>query len=175
VFDIEGISLVKPTIDLKDEYLDMIKDYKNNNEKPRPWTLKLDPSDFSSMLQKLKDFRNGIGLQENQVEHSTYWLVDTDKVIGSVNIRHRLNDYFLRIDGHIGGAIRPSDRGKGYGSMMLSLALDITRNMGMKKVLVTCNKDNKVSEKTIIKKGGVFESEEIEDNGNTVRRFWINL
>jgi len=153
VFDIEGISLVKPTIELKDEYLDMIQDYIDNNEKPRPWTLKLDPSDFSSMLQKLEDFSNGIGLKENQVEHSTYWLVDNNRVIGAVNIRHRLNDYFLRIDGHIGGAIRPSYRGKGYGSIMLSLALDITRTMGMKKVLVTCNKDNKVSEKAIIKKG----------------------
>jgi len=171
----KDISLIKPTIDLKDEYLDMIHDYIDNNEKPRPWTLKLDPSDFSSMLQKIEDFSNGIGLQENQVEHSTYWLVDNNKVVGAVNIRHRLNDYLFRIDGHIGGAIRPSDRGKGYGSIMLSLALQITKNMGIKKILVTCNKNNIVSEKTIIKNGGVFESEELEDNGNTVRRFWIDI
>jgi len=96
-------------------------------------------------------------------------------VIGAVNIRHRLNDYLLKIDGYIGGAIRPSYRGKGYGSVMLALALEVTKNMGMKKVLITCNKDNIVSEKTIIKNGGIFESEEIEDNGNIVRRFWINI
>ncbi|WP_249168755.1 GNAT family N-acetyltransferase [Alkaliphilus sp. B6464] len=90
-------------------------------------------------------------------------------------MRHRLNDYLLRIDGHMGGAIRPSYRGKGYGGVMLSLALEVTKDMGMKRVLVTCNKDNIVSEKTIVKSGGIFESEEIEDNGNIIRRFWIDL
>ncbi len=105
---IENVYLIKPTIAFKDEYLDMIQDYIDNNEKPRPWILKLDTSDFPSMLQKLEGFSKGIGLEEGQVEHSTYWLVDNNKVIGAVNIRHRLNDYLLRIDGHIGGAIRPS-------------------------------------------------------------------
>lgn len=171
----KNISLIKPTTIFKDEYIDMIQDYIDNGEKPRPWTLKLDTSDFSAMLKKLENFSKGIDLEEDQVEHSTYWLVDDNKVIGAVNIRHRLNDYFLRIDGHIGGAIRPSYRGKGYGSEMLSLALEITKDLGMEKVLVTCNKNNVVSEKTIIKNGGVFESEELEDNGNTVKRFWINL
>jgi len=171
----EGVSLIKPTVDLKDEYLDMIQDYTSNNQKPRPWTLNLDANDFSAMIQKLDDFSNGIGLRENQVEHSTYWLVHNNKVIGAVNIRHRLNDYLLKIDGHIGGAIRPSYRGKGYGSVMLALALEVAKNMGIKKVLITCNKDNIVSEKTIIINGGIFESEEIEDNGNIVRRFWINI
>jgi len=175
VFHIKNIKLIKPTIDLKDEYLDMINDYKDNNEEPRPWTLNLDTNDFSKMIQKLEGFSKGIDLKENQVEHSTYWLVDNNKVIGAVNIRHRLNDYLLRIDGHIGGSIRPSYRGKGYGSVMLSLALQIAKNMGMKKVLITCNKDNIVSEKTIIKNGGVFESEEVEDTGNIVKRFWIDL
>ena len=96
-------------------------------------------------------------------------------MIGATNIRHRLNDYFLRIDGHIGGAIRPSYRGKGYGNKMLDLALQIARQMGMRRVLITCNKENKVSEKVIIRNGGIFESEEIEDNGNIVRRFWIDI
>jgi len=171
----KNISLIKPTVEFRDQYLEMIQDYIDNSEKPRPWTLKLDASDFSIMLKKLEDFSKGIGLKENEVEHSTYWLVDGNKVIGAVNIRHRLNDYFLRIDGNIGGAIRPSYRGKGYGSKMLALSLEVTKDMGMKKVLVTCNKNNKASEKTIIKNGGVFESEELEDNGNIVKRFWIYL
>lgn len=82
----------------------------------------------------------------------------------------------LKFDGHIGGGIRPSDRSKGYATIMLSLSLDITRDMRrMNRVLITCNKDNIASEKTIIKNGGVFETKEIEDNGNIVRRFWIGL
>lgn len=171
-----NMCLIKPTIDLENEYLDMIQDWKNNNEKPKPWTLNVEARDFSAMIQRLEGFSKGIGLKENQVEHSTYWLVtNQNRVVGAVNIRHRLNDYLMRIDGHIGGGIRPSDRGKGYGGLMLSLALEIIKTMDIKKVLVTCNKDNVVSEKTIIRNGGIFESEEIEDNGNIVKRFWISL
>lgn len=172
----ENMSLIKPTIDFENEYLDMIQDWKNNNEKPKPWTLNLDTKDFNAMIKTLEGFSNGVGLEENQVEHSTYWLVsNNNRVVGAVNIRHRLNDYLLRIDGHIGGGIRPSDRGKGYGAKMLSLALEVTKTMGIKRVLVTCNKSNIISEKTIIKNGGVFESEEIEENGNIVKRFWFDL
>ena len=169
------IALIKPTIELKNEYLDMINDWKVNNEKPNPGTLKLDTTNFPMMIEKLDGFTRGIGLDENHVKHSTYWLVDNNRVIGAVNIRHRLNDYLLKFDGHIGGGIRPSERSKGYATLMLSLSLDITKDMGMNKVLITCNKDNIASEKTIIKNGGVFESEEIEDNGNIVSRFWIEL
>ncbi|MBZ2174467.1 GNAT family N-acetyltransferase [Schnuerera sp. xch1] len=171
----EDVKLIKPTIELKDEYLDMIKDWKDNNERPNPSTLNLDTSDFPAMIKKLEGFSKGIGLKEGYVEHSTYWLIENNTVIGAVNIRHRLNDYLFRIDGNIGGGIRPSFRGKGYGSTMLSLALDITKDMGMGRVLITCNDDNIISEKTIIKNGGVFESEEVETNGNVVKRFWVDL
>lgn len=97
----------------------MINDWKNHNEKPRPGTLKLDANNFPLMLQKLNDFTKGIGLVGEQVEHSTFWLVDHNRVVGSVNIRHRLNDYLLKYDGHIGGGIRPSDKGKGYATKMV--------------------------------------------------------
>lgn len=169
------IALIKPTIELRDEYLDMLNDWKVHKEKPNPGTLKLDSTNFPKMLETLDGFTRGIGVDENHVEHSTYWLVENNRVIGAVNIRHRLNDYLLKFDGHIGGGIRPSDRAKGYATIMLSLSLAITRDMGMTKILITCNKDNIASQKTIIKNGGVFESEEIEDNGNIVRRFWIEL
>lgn len=171
----KDIKLIKPTVELKSEYMDMLKDWKEHNEKPKPWTLKLDTTDFPALIKKLEDFSRGIGLKEGHVENSTYWLVENNIIIGAVNIRHRLNEYLLKYDGHIGGGIRPSMRGKGYGNVMLSLALDIVRDMGMKRVIITCNKGNTASEKVILKNGGVFESEEVEDNGNIVRRFWIDL
>ncbi len=170
-----NIILTKPTIELKEPFLDMINDWKNHNEKPKPWTINLDNDNFPLLMQKLEDFSNGIGLNDKQVENSTYWLVESNRVIGAVNIRHRLNDYLLKFDGHIGLGIRPSDRCKGYATVMLALALEKTKIMGMDKVLITCNKDNIASEKTIIKNGGVFDSEEIEDSGNIVRRFWIKF
>ena len=40
--------------------------------------------------------------------------------------------------------------------------------------LVTCNADNKASEKTIISNGGVFEKT-IEVDGSLLKRFWIDI
>lgn len=93
--------------------------------------------------------------------------------MGAVNIRHRLNEKLLNSGGHIGYGIRPSERRMGYASVLLALTLEITRDMGLNKVLLVCDKGNLASEKTILKNGGQFESEYVEENGNVVRRFWI--
>ena len=49
------------------------------------------------------------------------------------------------------------------------------REMGFQKALVTCNKDNKASEKAIIKHGGVRDNDFLETHGNIVKRFWITF
>ncbi len=171
----EGLRLVKPSVGLEHEYLDMLDDWKKSGEKLVPWVLLFDTSNFPSMVEMLEGYSKGIGLKNDQVEHSTFWLVNDDKrILGAVNIRHRLNDYLIRIGGHIGYGIRPSDRRKGYATEMLRLALEIVKSMGIEKVLVTCDKDNIGSVKTIIKNGGIFESEDL-DEGVLFQRYWINL
>lgn len=169
------IKLIKPTMELKVEFFDMINDWKNYNERPQPRTINIKDDNLPQLITKLEGYSKGIGLEPNHVENTTYWLIDENSVIGAVNIRHRLNDYLFKYDGHIGGGIRPSARCKGYASLMLALSLEKTKSMGMDRVLITCNKGNIASEKTIIKNGGVFDSEEIEASGNIVRRFWIKL
>jgi len=49
------------------------------------------------------------------------------------------------------------------------------REIGLNKALVTCDKVNIGSAKTIINNGGVLENEIFEDNGNVVQRYWIEL
>ena len=58
---------------------------------------------------------------------------------------------------------------------MLKLALEKCRDMGIKQVLITCDKDNIGSAKTIIANNGVPENEIVEDNGNIVQRYWIEM
>lgn len=170
-----NVKLVAPTVELKDEYLDMIDEWRQSGEEMVPFVLKFDTTDFHAMIRKLEDYSKGIGLESGFVEHSTYWLVREDnKVLGTVNIRHRLNENLLKVGGNIGYGIRPSERRKGYAAKMLSLALNITRAMGMERALVTCDEDNIGSERTILKNGGVFESS-VEEDGKAVKRFWINL
>ncbi len=96
------------------------------------------------------------------------------RLVGMINIRHRLNELLLKFGGHIGYSIRKTERRKGYATEMLKLALEKCRTMNMDKVLITCDKVNIASAKTIINNGGVLENEILEDN-EIVQRYWINL
>lgn len=53
----------------------------------------------------------------------------------------------------------PSERRKGYASEMLKLILPICLEFGESKVLITCDKENLASQRTIIKNGGISENE----------------
>lgn len=173
-----SVELAKPSAAYKREYLSFYEDWMSVEQDITPWVVRKDPSDFDSMIEFLYAEDTEEKLQNKSfVPHSTYWLIDSHskKVMGAVNIRHRLNEKLLNSGGHIGYGIRPSERRKGYASVLLALTLEITRDMGLNKVLLVCDKGNLASEKTILKNGGQFESEYVEENGNVVRRFWIFL
>ena len=154
-----SVKLIKPTIELEDEYMDMIREWKAQEGKLIPWVLGFDASD----------------LPEGMVEHSTYWLVnENNRILGAVNIRHKLNEKLLQAGGHIGYGIRPSERRKGNASEALSQSLNIARSLGIHSALVVCDKNNVGSAKTIQKNGGVLENE-VEKDGEVMQRYWIDI
>ena len=87
------------------------------------------------------------------------WDDERNIMVGAVNIRHKLNEYLLQYGGHIGDGIRPGERGKGYATRMISLALEECKKLGIRKVLMVCDKENIGSAKSILKNGGVLENE----------------
>jgi predicted acetyltransferase len=170
----ENVQLVKPTLELRNEYLDFYQEWKDSGEDMVPWVISKDPSDFQGMVQFLFNNEKGENLPENWVPDSTFWLVtDNKKVVGAVNIRHRLTEKLFNCGGHIGYGIRPSERRKGYATKLLSLTLDKTKELGINKVLVVCDQSNLASERTIIKNGGKQDASFTEEDGNVVKRFWI--
>ena len=169
------VYLVKPSIEFKEGYLDMIDEWKKSGEKFTPWVLIFDTSDFSAFMEKLEGLSKGVGVSSNSVESSTYWLVDeSNRVLGAANIRHRLNANLLDRGGHIGYGIRPNERRKGYATEMLRQALEITKAMGINKVLITCDKENMGSAKTIVNNGGVLQSEDVH-NEVIFQRYKIDI
>ena len=62
---------------------------------------------------------------------------------------------------------------------MLKLVLPICRDFGESKVLLTCDKGNVASQRTIIKNGGMLENEISDTVGlsksGIIQRYWISL
>ncbi|PEX90680.1 GNAT family N-acetyltransferase [Bacillus cereus] len=171
-----NVSLLTPTTDLQEEYLDFYNEWKDSGETMIPWVISKDPSDFQAMIQELLDAHNGINIPETWVPDSTYWLVtDDNRIVGAVNIRHSLTDHLFNAGGHIGYGIRPSERRKGYATKLLELSLEKTKELNIKKALVVCDEVNTASEKTILHNGGLRDKDYTEEDGNVVRRFWIEL
>lgn len=114
---------------------------------------------------------------DKYVPGSTFFALDEDRniFVGAVNIRHYLNEHLLNYGGHIGDGIRPSERRKGYGTEMIRLALLEAKKLGIDKVLMTCDKNNIASRKTITNNGGVLENEVKQSDGEILQRFWIKL
>jgi predicted acetyltransferase len=167
------LELVKPTLELEQEYYSFVDDWEKANEKIVPYSARLLGSNYYQWLKKTE--KNITIPEEGFVTSHTYFLIDENKqIIGAISIRHELNNYLYNFGGHIGYGIRPSYRRQGYATEMLRLALLIARQIGLEKVLITCDKNNIASAKTIINNDGVLENEVISEKEIT-QRYWIAL
>ena len=173
-----NIKLVKLSHQYKNQLVDMLdewtRDIEINHTNHSPWMIfRNDYHDFDFYLDNL-EIKQEI---ENHVPDSTFFCLDLDRQIfvGAVNIRHYLNESLLLGGGHIGAGIRPSERRKGYATAMIKLALEECKKLGIEKVLMTCDKDNIGSAKSIMKNGGVLENAFINQKGIEIERYWITL
>lgn len=172
-----NVKLVSPQPEHEKLWQNIVEEFKAQGEKIIPYALKFDCENYTDFLNKTAAFSSEESTPKHLVTASTYFLMNAqqDKILGAVNIRHKLNENLLKVGGHIGYGVAPSSRRCGYASKMLAMALEKCRELGLEKVLVTCDKNNIASAKTILSNGGVLENEITEDSGNIVQRYWIGL
>lgn len=121
--------------------------------------------------QKLADnvrIASGEDLPEGRVRQQVYWLYDGDRPVGCGKLRYWLTDALRLHGGHIGYTIRPSERGRGYGTVMLRELLAEAAAAGIGEVMLTCNEDNEASRRVIERCGGRLEK--LEEGSCT---YWI--
>lgn len=103
-------------------------------------------------------------------------LEEEHRLLGMIQVRHRLNEYLAAYAGHIGYSVRPGERRRGVASWMLAQSLPFCRELGLERVMVACEPHNEGSRRTILKNGGIYaktvhEPEEDID----LEQYWIEL
>jgi predicted acetyltransferase len=131
---------------------------------------------FDRYLEILAERARGEHLPPGHVPSTFLFAFDGPRIVGRVAIRHQLNDFLLRLGGHIGYVVVPEFRRQGYASVMLRQSIQIARrDLGLRRVLLTCDDDNVGSIRTIEKNGGVLE--DVVSGPDLIkpkRRYWID-
>jgi len=170
-------TLVEPRTYLHAAFQDMAADLLAAGEPHYQDYVTISLSHFSAYVAKLHDSAIGQDLVLGHVPQSTYWLAAKGEVLlGTIRIRHQLNEQLSHEGGHIGYDIRPSYRGRGYGTRQLGLALPKAQALGLTRLLITCDADNLASARIIEKNGGRIENQVTSrTSGKLVSRYWITL
>ena len=130
--------------------------------------------DFIEFLNRVNNTATGENLAVGRVQADFLVAEVEGEIVGRSSIRHSLNDWLFTYGGHIGYAVRPQFRRLGYASEILRQSLEVTRELAIHKVLMTCNDDNIGSIRVIEKHGGVLENK-VMDGDALLRRYWIDL
>ena len=102
-----------------------------------------------------------------------FWLSDGE-FCGAINLRFvpGTEDLPAHVSGHVGYTIVPWKRRRGYAKRALALVLPVAREIGLARVLATCDADNVASRKVILANGGAAAGTRTED-GKAKLLFWV--
>lgn len=105
-----------------------------------------------------------------RVPQAVYWLYVDGRPVGMGKLRYFLTDALRKVGGHIGYAIAPQERGKGYGKKLLQCLLMEAKSHDINPVLATIRPDNKASIATALRCGG-----RVADGDDERVRIWFDI
>ncbi|MEV8516537.1 GNAT family N-acetyltransferase [Dactylosporangium sp. NPDC051484] len=111
---------------------------------------------------------------QGRVPATYWWIAEDDTILGAITLRHRLNPKLLEAGGHIGYGVRPAARGRGLATWALREVLRAAADLGLDRVMLSCDERNPASARVIERCGGVLE--DVRDTWlGHCRRYWIDL
>ena len=175
----EKLKLIKPTIEYKDQALEYVQEFEDNNSNIYgiSW-LKKYLDNYEWWLEILKNNESKETVELWRVPAKQFILIrDLDnKLIWFIQARLELNENLLQHWWHIWYSIRPSERKKHYATAQLFSVLNIYKDLSVEKVLLTCDKVNIWSAKTIQKCWWILENEIIDpEDWELIQRYWIDV
>ena len=173
--------LVRPTIAHKAQALDMVAEFAGHGSTINGDGFLSDflrDSSYEAWVEQLERASDPMTCPADHAPALTYFGVrESDGcIVGMIDLRLELNDHLRTHGGHIGYAVRPTERGKHYATDMLKAALEIHKERGTSELLLICSKENTASAKVITNCGGVLMDEIHNDiYGQILQRYTIML
>jgi len=162
---------VRPSAHYKDSYIDGVYEYIRENAGVH-WKPAILKERFDEYLQVL--WQAETDPLAGRVPMTHFWLiVDGAVYAGDLELRHSLNDALRLYGGHIGYKVRPSQRRKGYGTLLCKFGIEEARRRGIADILITCDDDNIGSQKVIEASGGILEDKVDNQRAALTRRYWV--
>ncbi|MDD3242415.1 MAG: GNAT family N-acetyltransferase [Eubacteriales bacterium] len=166
--------LKRPEAGDEDAVKEMLQTWRAYGGRMNPGLLRRFDGDYPRWLKLLDNQHRGIDTGEDPAQTLFLLKREDGAVLGAVSLRHALTRSNWLDGGHVGYGIRPEFRGQGYGNRILRLAVEKLAEMGVKRVLVTCDSDNEASRCVIQKTGGVLENHTQDEDGVAIDRYWID-
>ncbi len=175
------MKLVTPTITYKEQALEMVAEFEEYGSPLNGdgfLTDFLRDSSYEAWVGQLEAASDPATCPVGHAPALTYFGVrESDGcIVGMIDLRLELNDHLRIHGGHIGYAVRPTERGKHYATEMLKATLEIYKERGISELLLICSKKNTASAKVITNCGGVLK-DEIQSNTaqEVLQRYTIHL
>lgn len=156
------IKLIKPAIEHKEKYKEMIEEWQQYGGPYVPCIVEydcgnpIDKLDYNATVKVVNDYSNGdiFDYDVDYFESSDfYFIFDEDDLIGVCEIRKNLKKLGKETIGHLACGIRPSKRGQKYAEKATLCMIEKLKELGEKEVIICHYAENKISPKVIQKLG----------------------